>query len=82
MRVRLPPQALDEGRPAVWAIEVKSGRPARTEGLAGFLRRHPRAHPLIVGTGGMSLKEFFSTDPGDLFGWPSTPALVVKVKGS
>ena len=51
----------------IWAIEVKSGRPARTEGLAGFLRLHPRAHPLIVGTGGMSLKEFFSTDPGDLF---------------
>jgi len=51
----------------VWAIEVKSGRPARTEGLAAFLRLYPRSHPLIVGTGGMSLREFFSTDPRELF---------------
>lgn len=51
----------------VWAIEVKSGRPARATGLAAFLRRHPRARPLIVGTGGMPLAEFFSTDPAELF---------------
>ena len=52
---------------AVWAIEVKSGRPVRPAGLAAFMRLHPRAHPLIVGSGGMSLKEFFSTDPSALF---------------
>jgi hypothetical protein len=51
----------------VWAIEVKSGRPARAASLAAFLRRHPRAHSLIVGTGGMRLEEFFSAQPGELF---------------
>jgi len=51
----------------VWAIEVKSGRPARTQGLSAFLRLYPRARSLIVGTGGMSLKEFFSADPRALF---------------
>ena len=50
----------------VWAIEVKSGRPARAAGLAAFLRRHPRARPLIVGTGGMPLQEFFSAEPAEL----------------
>ncbi|HEX9639190.1 MAG TPA: DUF4143 domain-containing protein [Acidobacteriota bacterium] len=50
----------------VWAIEVKSGRPRRAMGLAAFLRRHPHAHPLIVGTGGMRLAEFFSTDPAEI----------------
>ena len=52
---------------AVWAIEVKSGRSARAPGLAAFLRRHHGARPLIVGTGGMPLEEFFSTEPVELF---------------
>jgi len=51
----------------VWAVEVKSGRPVRPAGLAAFLRSHPRARPLIVGTGGMPLQEFFSTEPSALF---------------
>jgi Predicted ATPase (AAA+ superfamily) len=51
----------------VWAIEVKSGRPARPAGLGEFLRRHPRARPLLVGAGGMPLEEFFSTEPTSLF---------------
>jgi predicted RecB family endonuclease len=51
----------------VWAIEVKSGRPAHAAGLAAFLRRHPRARPLIVGTGGMRLEEFFAAQPVELF---------------
>jgi predicted AAA+ superfamily ATPase len=52
---------------SVWAIEVKSGRPGRAQGLAAFTRRHPRAHPFVVGTGGMPLEEFFSADPATLF---------------
>jgi hypothetical protein len=52
----------------VWAIEVKSGRPRRAPGLAAFLRRYPRACPLIVGSGGMRLEEFFSSEPVELFG--------------
>lgn len=45
-----------------WAIEVKSARSARG-GLAAFSRRFPTARSLIVGTGGMPLEEFFTTDP-------------------
>jgi hypothetical protein len=52
---------------SVWAIEVKSGRPGRAQGLAAFTRRHPRARPFVVGTGGMPLEEFFSADPATLF---------------
>jgi hypothetical protein len=51
----------------LWAVEVKSGRPARLHGLAAFLRNHPGARPVIVGTGGMKLEEFFLADPADLF---------------
>jgi hypothetical protein len=51
----------------IWAIELKSGRPAPAGGLSGFLRLHPRARTLVVGIGGMSLQEFFSTEPKDLF---------------
>jgi hypothetical protein len=32
-------------------------------GLAAFCSRWEEAVPLIVGPGGMPLKEFFSTDP-------------------
>lgn len=48
---------------ALWALEVKSGRPDRTPGMAAFRRRHPAARPLVVGSGGMPLEEFFSEDP-------------------
>lgn len=49
-----------------WALEVKSGRPGRAAGLAAFLRRYPGARPLIVGSGGMPLEEFFAADPARL----------------
>jgi predicted AAA+ superfamily ATPase len=52
----------------LWAIEVKSGRPARPRGLSDFLRRQPGACSLIVGTGGIPLEEFFEADPRDLLG--------------
>jgi predicted AAA+ superfamily ATPase len=48
---------------AIWAIEVKSGRARAARGLAAFLKRFPGARPLIVGSGGMPLDEFFSADP-------------------
>jgi len=51
----------------LWAIEIKSGRAAKPEGLAHFLKIHPQARPLIVGPGGLSLEEFFLTPPKDLF---------------
>ncbi|MBI5478866.1 MAG: DUF4143 domain-containing protein [Deltaproteobacteria bacterium] len=54
------------GAGALWAIEVKSGRPGRLAGLHAFRRRHPRAVPLVVGTGGLPLEEFFASDPQDL----------------
>ncbi|MBI2094659.1 MAG: ATP-binding protein [Candidatus Omnitrophica bacterium] len=44
------------------AIEVKSGQKRiASKGLAEFKKQYPRAHTLIVGTGGMALKEFFET---------------------
>ncbi len=47
----------------LWAIEVKSGRPGALSGLDAFCRTHPDARPMIVGSGGMPLEEFFETDP-------------------
>ncbi|MCA9730220.1 MAG: AAA family ATPase, partial [Candidatus Eisenbacteria bacterium] len=47
----------------LWAIEVKSGRPDATRGLDAFCRLHREARPMIVGTSGMPLDEFFGTDP-------------------
>ena len=52
----------------LWAIEVKSGRPNRAKGLETFLRKYPKARPLIVGSGGMALETFFSEEPRSLFG--------------
>lgn len=45
------------------AIEVKSGRPARPAGLSVFRRQYPAAIPLLVGSGGMPLDDFFAADP-------------------
>jgi hypothetical protein len=52
---------------APWALEIKSGRPERPSGLAALARKaSPRLRPLIVGSGGLALQEFFSTDPRTL----------------
>ncbi|MBN2494299.1 MAG: ATP-binding protein [Deltaproteobacteria bacterium] len=53
----------------VWAIEVKSGRPVRPQGLAAFRCLHPGSRILVVGSGGMTLEEFFSADPESVLGW-------------
>jgi len=52
---------------ATWAIEVKSGRSRPAAGLSAFKRVAPRARALMVGAGGLSLEEFFSCAPKDLF---------------
>lgn len=53
----------------VWAIEVKSGMIAKTNGLHTFCHRYRKAkpQPFLIGEGGMSLEEFFCTDPATLF---------------
>lgn len=51
----------------LWALEIKSGRDHSGAGLAAFSKRRPSAKPLIIGTGGMPLTEFFETSPADLF---------------
>lgn len=51
----------------IWAIEVKSGLPKPAKGLAAFMRKHPTAHPLILGPGGLPLADFFLTDPKAFF---------------
>jgi len=44
------------------AVEVKSGQKRLgSNGLTAFKERYPRAKPIIVGTGGIGLKEFFET---------------------
>lgn len=54
------------GRKA-WAVEVKSGREKRATGLTAFCKRFPRATPLLIGSGGMPLENFFEADPARLF---------------
>jgi predicted AAA+ superfamily ATPase len=51
----------------VWAVEVKSGRPARLSGLAAFRARYPDAHALVVGSEGIPLRDFFARHPSDFF---------------
>jgi len=55
------------GGSVVWALEVKSGRPGRLRGLAAFSRRYPESRPLIIGAGGLPLREFFAANPAELF---------------
>jgi predicted AAA+ superfamily ATPase len=50
----------------VWAIEVKSGREGSPSGLQAFVRTHPKAKTLLIGTGGWPLEEFFSADPAEV----------------
>ena len=50
----------------VWAIEIKSGRSGRAFGLTAFLKKYPRARPLLVGGSGLPLETFFGADPTDL----------------
>lgn len=44
------------------ALEVKSGTSRPTHpGMAEFRKRYPKSRPLLIGTGGISLEEFFIT---------------------
>lgn len=47
----------------LYAIEVKSGTPGKLTRLNSFCKMYPKAKPLIVGTGGISFKDFFSNHP-------------------
>lgn len=51
----------------LWGIEVKSGRPKHPKGVSEFLKSYPDAKMLIIGSQGMSLEEFFRTDPRAIF---------------
>lgn len=51
----------------IWAIEVKSGRSRRTQGLGAFRARWPRAKPWIIGAGGVPLAEFFARPAQEWF---------------
>ncbi len=50
----------------LWAVEVKSGRPRMGGGLQAFARRYPKAHRIVIGTGGVPLLEFFNAAPDEL----------------
>jgi predicted AAA+ superfamily ATPase len=56
---------VERGR-TVWGLEVKSGRPRPTPGLAAFRLAYPRAHTLIIGSEGIPLEEFLGSGPGPL----------------
>jgi hypothetical protein len=43
----------------IWAMEVKSGRSGKAEGLERFRSRYPEAKALLVGAQGIPLEEFF-----------------------
>lgn len=47
----------------VLGIEVKSGHRSAGNGLRAFRQRFPHAQTLVVGTGGMPLNLFFSSNP-------------------
>jgi len=49
----------------IWAIEVKSGRGGKTEGLARFRTHYPEARALLVGGAGIPLEEFLSRNVRD-----------------
>jgi predicted AAA+ superfamily ATPase len=50
-----------EAKGQLLAIEVKSGLQRRkVSGLKEFLKTFPKAHPLLVGTGGIALEDFFT----------------------
>lgn len=51
----------------IWALEVKSGRPAKTVGLEAFRKWHPGARAWVVGAGGVELETFFSRPAEDWF---------------
>ena len=46
-----------------WAIEVKSGKSQTMKGMTKFCALYPEVKPLVIGTGGMELTEFFSSQP-------------------
>ena len=49
-----------------WGLEVKSGLPRKAEGMGVFCRRFEGIRPLLIGSGGMPLEEFFLADPAEL----------------
>ena len=46
--------------PRIWALEVKSGRPAKTSGIDAFRKRYPKAKIWLIGGGGIKLEDFFN----------------------
>lgn len=51
----------------IWAIEVKSGKSQKTNGLSAFCKSYPQAKPLIIGTGSLEIEDFFKTNPKEIF---------------
>ncbi|MCI5151099.1 MAG: DUF4143 domain-containing protein, partial [Candidatus Electrothrix sp. MAN1_4] len=48
------------------AVEVKSGKMQSAKGLTKFCETYPKAQPLIIGHGGLSLEDFFCSSLDDL----------------
>jgi hypothetical protein len=52
---------------ATYAVEVKSGRRSSGRGLGAYREVCPGAKPVVIGTGGIPLEEFLSTEPSQIF---------------
>ena len=48
------------------ALEIKSGRPAKSVGLSLFRKAYPAARTIIIGSGGIPLELFFNSHVEDL----------------
>ena len=51
----------------LWALEVKSGKGKNPKGVAEFCREYPDAKPLVIGSQGVPLDEYFRTNPEEIF---------------
>ena len=47
----------------LWAIEVKSGKSSTNKGMEKFCKTYKEAKPLIIGTGGIEIEDFFTLRP-------------------
>ncbi len=56
-----------ESQRKVWAIEVKSNKPAKLTGLQKFCKVYDNAIPVIIGKGHWELEDFLSSDLKEFF---------------
>jgi hypothetical protein len=48
-------------------LEVKSGKNTSAKGISAFSKLYPTKKKLLVGGDGLTIEEFLSIEPADLF---------------